>query len=256
MRVFILAGGSGTRMDEETINKPKPMVEIGGKPILWHILKIYSHYGFNDFYILLGYNGYYIKNYFANYYLHNNNVTFDLKNNSLKYLSDKKESWKITLIDTGINTMTGGRIKQAKDYIDGTFMLTYGDGVADINIKKLLDFHKTKNGLVTLTAVQPEGRFGALMVDSHSTILSFMEKPKGDEAWINGGFFICEQNVINYIKNDDTVWERDVLPQITAQGKASAYMHTGFCYCMDTLRDRLKLEKLWATEKAPWKIWK
>lgn len=256
MKVVILAGGLGTRLSEETELKPKPMVEIGGKPMLWHIMKIYSHYGFNDFVICLGYKGYMIKEYFANYFLHQTDVTIDIKNNKIKVHKTKAEPWKITLVDTGLNTMTGGRIKRIKDHINGTFMLTYGDGVSDINIKELLNYHKKMKKPVTITSVQPSGRFGAIDIDEKGNVKSFLEKPKGDGSWINGGFFVLEPDIFNYIKDDSTIWERDPLENLTKDNKVVAYKYLGFWKCMDTLRDKTELENLWNSGKAPWKLWK
>jgi glucose-1-phosphate cytidylyltransferase len=257
MKILILAGGFGTRLSEETDIRPKPMVEIGGKPILWHIMKIYSSYGFNDFIILLGYKGYYIKEYFANYFLHQSDVTIDLKTNSMTVQNNYSEPWKVTLIDTGLNTMTGGRIKRAKEYVGNErFMLTYGDGVGDINIKKLLEFHDSHSGLITVTSVQPEGRFGALNIDDNGKVKSFEEKPKGDGNWINAGFFVCEPEVFDYIENDtDCIFEQKPLKNLAKDEKMYTYKHTGFWKPMDTLRDKRELEKLWNSKKAPWKVW-
>ncbi|WP_457622326.1 glucose-1-phosphate cytidylyltransferase [Persephonella sp.] len=255
MKVVILAGGFGTRLSEETDIKPKPMVEIGGKPILWHIMKIYSSYGFNDFVICLGYKGYVIKEYFANYFLHMSDVTIDLKNNQIEVHDVKAEPWKVTLVDTGLNTMTGGRIKRIKNYIGNeTFMLTYGDGVGNINIKELLEFHKKHGRYATLTAVQPSGRFGALDLEDVQ-VKAFKEKPKGDGAWINGGFFVLEPQIFDYIEGDETIWERDPLENLAKDGQLMAYKHTGFWKPMDTLRDKRELESLWQSENPPWKVW-
>ncbi len=257
MKVAILAGGFGTRLSEETVIKPKPMVEIGGKPILWHIMKIYSTYGFNDFVILLGYKGYMIKEYFANYFLHQSDVTIDLENNNIQIHNTKAEPWKVTLVDTGLYTQTGGRILRAKKYLEGgTFMLTYGDGVADINIKELIEFHKKHGKYATVTAVQPSGRFGALELDESNNVIRFKEKPKGDGAWINGGFFVLEPEIFDYInKGDETYWERDPLENLAKDGQLVAYKHYGFWKPMDMLRDKKELEELWNSGKAPWKIW-
>jgi len=257
MKVLILAGGFGTRLSEETDIKPKPMVEIGGKPILWHIMKIYSSYGFNDFVILLGYKGYYIKEYFANYFLHQSDVTIDLQTNKIEVHNNKSEPWKVTLIDTGLSTMTGGRIKRAQKYLGNEiFMLTYGDGVANIDIKKLLEFHKSHGKVITITSAQPEGRFGALDIGESNQVLSFTEKPKGDDNWINAGFFVCEPEVFDYIYNDtDSIFEQEPLKSLAKDGKMYAYKHTGFWKPMDTLRDKRELEKLWKSGKAPWKAW-
>ncbi len=260
MKVVILAGGFGTRISEESTIKPKPMVEVGGRPILWHIMKIYSYYGFNEFIICLGYKGYVIKEYFANYYLHNSDVTFDMKENNMEVHRNYGENWKVSLIDTGLNTMTGGRVKRVKEYIGNeTFALTYGDGVSDVDIPGLLSFHKESGNTVTLTAVQQPGRFGAFTLgDSDNRIHSFREKPKGDgasNAWINGGFFLVEPEAINYVTDDSTVWEREPLEILANIGKLSAFKHAGFWQPMDTLRDRNVLENLWEENKAPWKKW-
>ena len=257
MKVVILAGGFGTRLSEETHLKPKPMVEIGGKPILWHIMKIYSAYGFNEFIICLGYKGYIIKEFFANYFLYMADVTIDLGTNSIEVHNAKAEPWKVTLVDTGLCTQTGGRIKRIQPYIGNeTFMLTYGDGVADVDIKKLLEFHKSHGKYATVTAVQPPGRFGGLILNSGNQVLAFKEKPKGDGAWINGGFFVLEPQVFDYIEGDDTPWEAEPLMRLAEEGQLMAYKHTGFWQCMDTLRDKKYLEKLWDSGKAPWKVWK
>jgi glucose-1-phosphate cytidylyltransferase len=253
MKVLILAGGMGTRLSEETDVRPKPMVEIGGRPILWHIMRIYSHYGFNDFMVLLGYKGYLIKEYFTNYFLHQSDVTVDLKNNSIEIHKSTAEPWKITLIDTGLNTLTGGRIKRVQKYIsDETFMLTYGDGVGDIDIKKLLEFHKSHKKFVTLTAIQLLGRFGALNIDNSNKVLSFQEKPKSDNAWINGGFFVLEPEIFDYIEGDEIMWEREPLEKLSKDSQVAAYKHTGFWKPMDTLRDKNELEQLWQSGQAPW----
>ncbi|OQX20366.1 MAG: glucose-1-phosphate cytidylyltransferase [Candidatus Altiarchaeales archaeon A3] len=255
MKAVILAGGFGTRLSEETDLKPKPMVEIGGKPILWHIMKIYSCYGINDFVICLGYKGYMIKEWFANYFLHNSDVTIKLKNNELKVHNTQTEDWTVSLIDTGLNAQTGGRLKRVKDYISNeTFMFTYGDGIADINIKELIKFHKNNRKLATMTSVQPPGRFGAIELKENK-IISFHEKPAGDNAWINGGFFVLEPEVINYIKNDETIWEREPLENLAKEGQLMAYKHKGFWKPMDTLRDNRELNSLWESKKALWKIW-
>lgn len=255
MKVLILAGGYGTRLSEETDIKPKPMVEIGGKPILWHIMKIYSHYGFNDFVILLGYKGYSIKEYFANYYLHQSDVTFDMSNGEMQVHNNTSEPWKVTLIDTGIDSMTGGRIKRAKEYINNeTFMLTYGDGVSDVNIKDLLSFHKNNVAKLTMTAIQPAGRFGVLNLESDN-ITEFIEKPAGDGNWINGGFMVCEPEVLDYIENDFTVFEQEPLAKLAYEGNIKGFRHVGFWQCMDTLRDKIFLNEIWNKTKAPWKVW-
>jgi glucose-1-phosphate cytidylyltransferase len=256
MKVLILAGGLGSRLSEETTLKPKPMVEIGGKPILWHIMKIYSSYGFNEFIILCGYKGYVIKEYFANYYRHMADMTIDMKNNSVEYHKSKAEPWKVTLVDTGVNTMTGGRIKRVKDYIGNEpFMVTYGDGVADVNIKELLDFHEKHDGLITMTSVQPEGRFGALTLYENNKVESFIEKPKGDGAWINGGFFVCQPEVLNYIEQDSTVFEKEPLENLAKDEKLYTFKHSGFWKPMDTLRDKTQLEELIDKGIAPWIKW-
>lgn len=256
MKVVILAGGFGTRLSEETVNIPKPMVEIGGKPILWHIMKIYSHYGYNDFIICLGYKGYIIKEYFMNYFMHMSDITVDLSNGGIKVHNSKAENWKVTLVDTGLDTMTGGRIKRIKDHLNGErFMLTYGDGVGDVNINSLVKFHESHGKLATMTAVQPSGRFGALRINDDKKVESFVEKPAGDGAWINGGFFVLEPQVIDYIKDDNTIWEREPLENLTKESQLFAYKHEGFWKPMDTLRDKIELEKLWSTKEAPWKVW-
>lgn len=256
MKVVILAGGFGTRLSEETVNIPKPMVNIGEKPILWHIMKIYSHYGYNDFVICLGYKGYVIKEYFINYFMHMSDITVDLSNGGIKVHNSQVEDWKITLVDTGLNTMTGGRIKRVKEYLGNkTFMLTYGDGVGDVNIEELVDYHKGHGKLATLTSVQPSGRFGALTMNEKGKVESFIEKPAGDGAWVNGGFFVLEPEVTDYITDDSTIWEREPLEQLSKDGELYAYKHKGFWKPMDTLRDKNELEKLWQEGIAPWKIW-
>src|SRR4030042_4021710 len=257
MKVVCLAGGAGTRLSEETGIKPKPMVEIGGMPILWHIMKIYSAYGFNDFIICCGYKGQLIKEYFANYYLLRSDVTFDIQKHGMEVHQNHAEPWRVTLVDTGEKTMTGGRIKRVKNYIGNeTFCLTYGDGVSDINIKKLIEFHKGQKALATLTAVQPPGRFGVFdLHEGETQIAVFREKMGGDGAWVNGGFFVLEPEIINYVSNDMTVWEQEPLQNIAKDGKLCAYKHTGFWQPMDTLRDKMYLEELWVSGKAPWKIW-
>ena len=255
MKVVILAGGFGTRLAEETHSIPKPMVEIGGKPILWHIMKIYSTYGFNDFVICLGYKGYVIKEYFANYFLHNSDVTIDIKNNSMEIHNNYSEPWKVTLVDTGLDTMTGGRIKRVAKYLDDeTFMLTYGDGVGDINIKELVEFHKNHGKLATVTATQPEGRFGALKLENNK-VANFAEKMDNRNSWINGGFFVLEPEVINYIKDDTTIWEREPLEKLSKDGELMAYFHNGFWKPMDKLKDKMELEEMWGSGDAPWRIW-
>ena len=255
MKVVILAGGLGTRLSEETGIKPKPMVEIGGMPILWHIMKIYSAYGYNEFVICLGYKGYLIKEYFSNYFLHKSDVTIDLKDNSLKVHDSQAEPWNITLVDTGKDTMTGGRVKRIRHHVgNNPFLLTYGDGVSDVNIRKLVDFHKAQQATLTVTAFQPQGKFGALDIAGNQ-VNSFLEKPKGDGHWINGGFFVCEPSVFDYIDGDATIFERDPLENIARDKKMFAYKHEGFWKPMDTLRDKMDLEEIWNQHNAPWKIW-
>jgi glucose-1-phosphate cytidylyltransferase len=257
MKVVILAGGLGTRISEESEFKPKPMIEIGGKPILWHIMKIYSHYGFNDFVICCGYKAYVIKDYFHHYYMHQADMSIDLGRNKTEYHNSSAEPWRVTLIDTGLNTMTGGRIKRIQKYTENeAFLLTYGDGVSDVNIPELVKSHKRSGKLASLTAVQPSGKFGAIDIDSNGSILSFKEKPKGDGAWINGGFFVCQPGIFDYIRDgDETIWERGPLEAMANDGKLSAFKHEGFWQPLDTLRDKNELEKLWGSEKAPWKLW-
>jgi len=256
MKVVILAGGLGTRISEESHLKPKPMIEIGEKPILWHIMKIYSHYGFNDFIICLGYKGYCIKEYFAHYMLHEAEVTFDFRTGDSNIIhSHKAEPWRVTLVDTGNETMTGGRVKRIGKYLDGeTFMLTYGDGLSNVDIRKLVDFHKSHGKKATVTAIQPLGRFGALEMDG-TQVNAFQEKPRGDNLWINGGFFVMEPEVLDYIDGDSTHLEQEPLKSLAAEGGLEAFMHTGFWQPMDTLRDKTGLDALWQTGKAPWKVW-
>ncbi len=256
MKVVVLAGGLGTRISEESSVKPKPMIEIGGKPILWHIMKIYSHYGFNDFIICLGYKGYIIKEYFSNYFLHMSNVTFDMKHNTMEIHERYAEPWKVTLVDTGADTMTGGRIKRVAPYIGNEpFMMTYGDGVSNVNITKLLQYHKSKGQSATVTATQPSGRFGSLNINVEHTVESFQEKPAGDGAWINGGFFVLEPQVVSRISGDSTIFEKDPMEGLARDRQLVAYKHSGFWQPMDTLRDKNHLEELWNTGKAPWKVW-
>ncbi|OGW08206.1 MAG: glucose-1-phosphate cytidylyltransferase [Nitrospinae bacterium RIFCSPLOWO2_12_39_16] len=256
MKVVILAGGLGTRLAEETEIKPKPMVEIGGKPILWHIMKIYSHYGFNDFIICLGYKGYYIKEYFAHYFLHESDVTFDFGNSNEQIIHQHSvEQWRVTLVNTGIETMTGGRVKRIRPYVGNeTFMLTYGDGVSNINIKDLVSYHKSHGKLATITSTQPSGRFGALVIKNNN-VQGFQEKPKGDGGWINAGFFVMEPNIFDYIEGDKTMLEREPLENMARDEELMVYKHTGFWQPMDTLRDRTHLEELWKSGNAPWKVW-
>jgi len=255
MKVVILAGGLGARISEESHLKPKPMIEIGEKPILWHIMKTFSHYGHNEFIILLGYKGYIIKEYFANYFLHNSDVTIDLKDNSISTNCARTEPWKITLVETGLKTLTGGRIKKIREYIGNErFMLTYGDGVADINIEKLLEFHEHSQKPATVTAVQPSGRFGALNLDKNGDVIEFKEKPNQGNSWINAGFFVLEPEVFDFIEGD-VLWEKEPLTRLSQENKLAAYKHSGFWKPMDTMRDKQELEKLWQTPSPPWRIW-
>lgn len=257
MKVMILAGGYGTRIAEETEIKPKPMVEVGGKPILWHIMKIYSHYGFSDFVVLLGYKGYYIKEYFANYFLHQSDITIDLKTNKLEVHNNTSEPWRVTLVETGLDTMTGGRIKRAQKYIgDETFLLTYGDGVANVDIVKTVEFHKSHKGAVTMTAIQPEARFGNLDIEDDMNVKTFVEKPENEAGWINGGFLVCDSKVFDYVREDEScVFEKAPIQKLAHDGELFAYKHEGFWHCMDTLRDNQKLNQLWKENRAPWKVW-
>lgn len=257
MKVVILAGGFGTRLSEETRFIPKPMVEIGGKPILWHIMKLYSYYGFNDFVILSGYKSHIIKEYFVNYYQRYSDITVDMQNNSVEIHKMQTEPWKVTILYTGQNTMTGGRIKKAQQYIGNErFLLTYGDGISDVNILETIDKHEKSNKILTMTAVQLAGRFGALVIKDDNMITSFMEKPKGDESWINGGFFVCEPQVFDYIENDDSItFEKAPLENIAKNHQLNAYKHYGFWKPMDTLRDKNELTDLWVNNKAPWAVW-
>lgn len=256
MKAVILAGGLGTRLSEETSIRPKPMVEIGGMPILWHIMKIYSAHGINDFIICCGYKGYVIKEYFANYFLHRSDVTFDMRFNQMNVHRGNAEPWKVTLIDTGASTMTGGRLKRVGEHISETFCFTYGDGVSNINITELIAFHREQKTLATLTATQPPGRFGAIVLGQEQTkITSFQEKPEGDGAWINGGYFVLEPEVIDFIADDATVWEQEPLKKLAHLEQLSAYKHNGFWQPMDTLRDKRYLEGLWQNNQAPWKVW-
>lgn len=257
MKVLILAGGLGSRLSEETTLKPKPMVEIGGRPILWHIMKIYSSYGYNDFVILCGYKGYLIKEYFANYYRHMSDMTIDMSTNTITHHKNHAEPWKVTLVDTGVDTLTGGRIKRVQDYI-GTepFMLTYGDGVSNVNIKDLVEFHKAHGHAITMTAVQPEGRFGSLQIDGQQKVVSFQEKPKGDGHWINAGFFVCQPEVFDYINGGDkTIFEKEPLEHLAKNNQLFTYKHTGFWKPMDTLRDKTQLEEMIDAKTAPWITW-
>ena len=257
MKVVILAGGIGSRISEESYLKPKPMIEIGGKPILWHLMKIYSHYGLNEFIICCGYKGYIIKEYFANYFLHMSDVTFDMKYNQMKVHQQNAEPWTVTLVDTGEETQTGGRLKQVEPYLkdEKAFCFTYGDGLADVDIAKLIKFHEGHGKLATVTAVQPPGRYGALNREGDK-VRGFIEKPKGDGGWINGGFFVLNPKAIDFIENDDIAWEQKPLASIASQGDLMAYEHTKFWQPMDTLREKNLLEELWETNTAPWKVWK
>ncbi len=257
MKAVILAGGLGTRISEETHLKPKPMIEIGGKPILWHIMKMYSHHGIQDFIICCGYKGYLIKEYFANYFLHMSDITFDMSKNSMEVHQRNAEPWRVTLVDTGDDTMTGGRLRRVQSYLaqDSEFCFTYGDGVSDVNIRQLIEFHRKHGKLASLTAVYPPGRFGALDLDANSVVQSFVEKPKGDGGMVNGGFFVLSPKVIDLIDDDQCIWERKPLEMLAAQGNLLAYQHVGFWQPMDTLRDKISLEELWQTGMAPWRIW-
>ena len=255
MKVVILAGGYGTRISEETHLKPKPMIEIGGKPMLWHIMKSYSAYGINEFVICCGYKGYIIKEYFANYFLHTSDVTFDMQDNKMEVHKKFAEPWKVTLVDTGLETMTGGRLKKVKNFVGNeTFCFTYGDGVSDVNISKLIEFHKNNKTISTVTAVQPPGRFGTLDINGNK-ITSFKEKPAGDGNWINGGYFVLEPSVFDYIKDDSTIWEQEPLERLAQENQLSAFKHEGFWQPLDTLRDKNYLEELWNSDNAYWKNW-
>ena len=254
MKAVILAGGQGTRISEESSLKPKPLVEIGGRPILWHIMKIYSSYGINEFVICLGYKGYMIKEYFANYFLHTSDVTIDIQKNNLEIHQINAEPWRVTMVDTGEDTMTGGRIRRIQKYIDETFCLTYGDGLSDLDIQTSINFHKKNKLFATLTAVQPPGRFGALELEQHR-IIRFREKPQGDSSWINGGFFVFEPAIMDYIEGDSAILEREPFEKLALNGQLGAFKHQGFWHPMDTLRDKNHLETLWTSGKAPWKIW-
>ena len=255
MKAVILAGGLGTRISEETYLKPKPMIEVGGRPILWHVLKIYSAHGINDFIICAGYKGYVIKEYFANYFLHMSDVTFDMKNNRMEVRNQRSEPWSVTIVDTGESTMTGGRLKKVQDYVGNeSFCFTYGDGVGDVDVSALVSFHKNQGRTATLTGVQPPGRFGALDVEG-TKVSGFQEKPDGDGSWVNGGFFVLEPSVFDLVENDSTIWERSPLETLASSDQLSIYKHSGFWQPMDTLRDKLHLEELWESGKAPWKVW-
>ncbi|SMC29808.1 glucose-1-phosphate cytidylyltransferase [Andreprevotia lacus DSM 23236] len=260
MKAVILAGGLGTRISEESHLKPKPMIEVGGRPILWHIMKIYSHYGINDFIICLGYKGYVIKEFFANYFLHASNVTFDLANNQMTVHERHAEPWRVTLVDTGANSMTGGRLARVKEYLHGEhdFCFTYGDGVVDMDIGKLIEFHRerrTQGCVATVTAVQPPGRYGSLDMGNDPLVNGFLEKPKGDGGWINGGYFVLGQEVFDLIDSDETIWEAEPMERLASSGRLAAYKHDGFWAAMDTLRDKVRLEEQWAAGSAPWKVW-
>jgi glucose-1-phosphate cytidylyltransferase len=256
MKVVLLAGGLGTRLSEETSLRPKPMVEIGGMPILWHIMKIYSSHGYNDFIVCLGYKGYMVKEYFANYFLHKSDVTIDLTTNTTEVHNSQSEPWRITLVDTGNESLTGGRIKRIQHHIGNEpFLLTYGDGVSDINITELVNFHRAKGKMCTVTSVQPTGRFGALDIGEDDEVRSFLEKPKGDGSWINGGFFVCEPEVFEYIEGDTTTWEREPMENIARDEQMVTYKHSGFWKPMDTLRDKQELEADWSSNNAKWKSW-
>lgn len=257
MKVVILAGGLGTRLGEETSIKPKPMVEIGDKPIIWHIMKIYSHYGFNDFIVLCGYKGQVIKRYFANYYLNNSDITIDMRSNSVDVHYNEIEPWRVTLIDTGVETMTGGRLRRIKKFVENeTFMLTYGDGVSDVNIAELLECHKKSGKIATLTAVRPTARFGVVNMAEDGSVLNFKEKPSGDGVWINGGFFVLEPKVFDYIpEGDSVVWEREPLEKLSEAGQLNAYVHSGFWRPMDMLKDKKDLNEMWESGRAKWKVW-
>jgi glucose-1-phosphate cytidylyltransferase len=257
MKVLLLAGGFGTRLSEETDVRPKPMVEIGGKPILWHIMKTYSQYGFNEFVVLLGYKGYFIKEYFANYFLHQSDITINMKDGSMEIHNNSSEPWKVTLLDTGLHSMTGGRIKRAQNFVGNEpFMLTYGDGVANINIEELVAFHKKHGKAMTMTSAQPDGRFGALNIDENNQVLEFKEKPKGDGSWINAGYFVCEPKVLDYILDGDTtIFEQEPLKNLALDGEIFTYKHDGFWMPMDTLRDKMKLNEMCENNNAPWMVW-
>jgi glucose-1-phosphate cytidylyltransferase len=254
MKLIILAGGRGTRISEESHLRPKPMIEIGGRPILWHIMKIYSHHGINDFVICCGYKGYLIKEYFANYFLHMSDVTIDLSANSVEVHDRRAEPWRITLLDTGDLTETGGRIKRARQHIDGTFCLTYGDGVGNVDISRLMAFHKQQKTIATVTAMQPAGRYGSIQIEEQR-VTSFLEKPRGDRQWVSGGFFVCEPELVDRIEGDETVLERAPLEQLARERQLSVWKHEGFWAAMDTLRDKNYLEELWSSDRAPWKVW-
>ena len=256
MKVVILAGGKGTRIQEESLIKPKPLIEIGSKPIIWHIMKTYSHYGFKEFVICCGYKGYLIKEYFANFSLHNSDVTIDIKKNEIKVHKNNNEDWKITLIDTGDDSLTGGRILRIKDFVGEEFLLTYGDGVADVNISKLIEHHKINKKIATMTVVQPQGRFGVVEFNTKNNLIeNFSEKLKGDGAWINGGFFVLNKKIFDYLRDDFTIWEKEPLEKLSKENQLIAFKHDNFWYPMDTMRDKDYLENLWEKNEAPWKLW-
>ena len=256
MKVVILAGGKGTRIQEESLSKPKPLIEIGSKPIIWHIMKTYSHYGFKEFVICCGYKGYFIKEYFANFSLHNSDVTIDIKKNEIKVHKNNNEDWKITLIDTGDDSLTGGRILRIKDFVGEEFLLTYGDGVADVNISKLIEHHKINKKIATMTVVQPQGRFGVVEFNTKNNLIeNFSEKLKGDGVWINGGFFVLNKKIFKYLKDDFTIWEKEPLEKLSKENELVAFKHDNFWYPMDTMRDKDYLENLWEKNEAPWKLW-
>ncbi|MCU1347666.1 MAG: glucose-1-phosphate cytidylyltransferase [Acidobacteria bacterium] len=255
MKVVILAGGLGTRLSEETTVRPKPMVEVGGKPVLWHIMKTYSHHGVNEFIVCLGYRGYVIKEYFANYFLHMSDVTFDLRRNEMKVLHNTSEPWTVTLVDTGDATMTGGRLARVREHVgDETFCFTYGDGLSDVNVADVIAFHRQQGTHATMTAVQPPGRFGVVDIEQDK-IRKFTEKPVGDGGWVNGGYFVLEPKIFDYLDGDDTTWEREPLERLAAEAQLSAYRHSGFWQPMDNLRDKIQLDNLWQSGNAPWKVW-
>jgi glucose-1-phosphate cytidylyltransferase len=256
MKVVILAGGRGTRIQEESLVRPKPLIEIGSKPIIWHIMKSYSHYGFKDFVICCGYKGYLIKEYFANFSLHNSDLTIDILKNEIKVHKNNNESWKITLIDTGENSLTGGRILRVKDFVGEQFLLTYGDGLANVNLNELINQHNLKKKLATMTIVQPQGRYGVVKFNSESSLIeNFSEKLKSDSSWINGGFFVLNKGIFEYLKDDYTIWEKEPLENLSKKSELSGFKHQGFWYACDTLRDKIYLEDLWNSNKAPWKTW-
>jgi glucose-1-phosphate cytidylyltransferase len=256
MKLVILSGGKGTRITEESSTKPKPLIEVGNMPIIWHIMKIYSYYGIKKFIICCGYKGYLIKEYFANYFLHASDVTIDIEKNKINVHKKNTESWQVTLVDTGEDTLTGGRVLRVKSYLDDDFLLTYGDGLCDLNIKHLIQFHKSNKKIATLTAVQPLGKFGLVEINKKTNLIEkFLEKPKGDGAWINGGFFVLKKEVFKYLKDDSTVWEKEPLEQLSRNKELCAYRHNGFWHAMDTMRDKNYLDNLWNIKKAPWKLW-